>query len=165
MEISKGENAQIINLLYSQAVSLDAMFVDLAARAAISSEVEYFEAAKIYMQFALKAQTRAVQHCRPWVKSLNPKTVTIARQANSNRSSITAALSKAVQAGKTAKFLLRARRKFELDKTNYWAGCNMTGWTLERRQWQAELIKTWKPGKVHRGKNRGRQKNAVARMP
>lgn len=162
MEISKGENAQIINLLYSQAVSLDAMFVDLAARAASNfSEVEYFEAAKIYMQFALKAQNQSRATLQTLGEILNPKTVTIARQANIagqqvvNNGGIVQS-----GAGRKNSEVLTTRTGENSNSTNELLGeVNHerldTGTTpaASRVNQDVETV-----GKVHRGKNTGRKK-------
>ena len=39
----------------------------------------------------------------------------------------------------------QAREIFKVNKTNYWSQIMVNGWTLERRQRQAELIRQWKP--------------------
>ena len=40
---------------------------------------------------------------------------------------------------------LRAREIFKVSRTNYWSKIMVNGWTLERRQRQAELIRQWRP--------------------
>ena len=39
----------------------------------------------------------------------------------------------------------RAREILEVSQTNYWRQIMVNGWTLERRQRQAELIRSWQP--------------------
>ena len=39
----------------------------------------------------------------------------------------------------------RAREILEVSQTNYWRQIMVNGWTLERRQRQAELIRNWRP--------------------
>ena len=39
----------------------------------------------------------------------------------------------------------RAKKKIKIGQTDYWRNSIANGWTLERKQRQAELIKTWNP--------------------
>jgi len=39
----------------------------------------------------------------------------------------------------------RAREILKVRQTNYWRQIMANGWTLERRQRQAELIRSWRP--------------------
>jgi len=80
-----GDNTKIINMLYSQAVTLDAMFVELARRAAGGfSESQYFEAAKMFAQLALKAQNQSRATLQTLGEILNPKSITITRNLQAN---------------------------------------------------------------------------------
>jgi len=46
---------------------------------------------------------------------------------------------------------MRARAVFRVSKANYWRQIMVNGWTLERRQRQAELIRQWQPWKQSTG--------------
>jgi hypothetical protein len=78
---SKGEMARAEGMLMSQAHTLEAIFHELARRAALNMG-EYINAAEIYMRLALKAQSQ----CRATLETLatikNPAPVTFVRQAN-----------------------------------------------------------------------------------
>lgn len=83
--IKAGDNDAIVRMLFSQATSLDAIFVDLAARAASNfSESQYFEAAKMYLQLALKAQNQSRATLQTLGEILNPKSITITRNLQAN---------------------------------------------------------------------------------
>jgi hypothetical protein len=78
---SKGELVRAEALLMSQAQTLDALFNNLARRAALNIG-EYMNAAEIYLRLALKAQGQ----CRATLETLavikNPQPVAFVRQAN-----------------------------------------------------------------------------------
>lgn len=78
--VHRGELKELEALLTSQAVALNAIFTELALRAALNIG-EYLDATDRYMRLALKAQSQ----CRATVETLalirNPQTV-FARQAN-----------------------------------------------------------------------------------
>ena len=46
---------------------------------------------------------------------------------------------------------MRARAVFRVSKANYWRQIMVNGWTLERRERQAELIRQWQPWKQSTG--------------
>jgi hypothetical protein len=79
--VSKGDMARSEAMLMSQAHTLEAIFHELARRAALNLG-EYINAAEIYMRLALKAQSQ----CRATLETLaaikNPSPVTFVRQAN-----------------------------------------------------------------------------------
>jgi len=78
---NKGDLSRAEALLTAQAHTLDAIFNNLARRAALNMG-EYVNAAEIYMRLALKAQTQ----CRSTLEILaaikNPQPVAFVRQAN-----------------------------------------------------------------------------------
>lgn len=78
---NKGDLSRAEALLTAQAHTLDAIFNNLARRAALNMG-EYVNAAEIYMRLALKAQTQ----CRSTLETLaaikNPQPVAFVRQAN-----------------------------------------------------------------------------------
>jgi hypothetical protein len=79
--VSRGDMARSEAMLISQAHTLEAVFHELARRAALNMG-EYINAAETYMRLALKAQSQ----CRATLETLatikNPQPVTIVRQAN-----------------------------------------------------------------------------------
>lgn len=78
---SKGDMGRAEAMLMSQAHTLEAIFHELARRAALNLG-EYINAAEIYMRLALKAQSQ----CRGTLETLaaikNPAPVTFVKQAN-----------------------------------------------------------------------------------
>lgn len=64
-DVGKGDLTIVSRLLAAQAISLDAVFTDLAERAG-RNRGEYLNAAEIYMRLALKAQSA----CRATVEAL-----------------------------------------------------------------------------------------------
>jgi len=78
---NNGDLSRSEALLTAQAHTLDAIFHDLARRAAVNAG-EYLNACEIYLRLALKAQSQ----CRATIETLaeikNPSHVTFAKQAN-----------------------------------------------------------------------------------
>lgn len=78
---SKGDMARAEGMLMSQAHTLEAIFHELARRAALNMG-EYIGAAETYLRLALKAQSQ----CRATLETLaaikNPAPVTFVKQAN-----------------------------------------------------------------------------------
>jgi hypothetical protein len=79
-EVHAGNMQSSETLLYSQAVALNAMFGELACRAAINMG-SYPQAAERYMRLALKAQSQSRNTLETLANIKNP-TVVFARQAN-----------------------------------------------------------------------------------
>lgn len=73
--------SDIEKLLYSQAVSLDAIYVDLAAHA-VNQLPEYLKAFEILMRLGLKAQSQSRATLQTLVEMKMPKSITITKQAN-----------------------------------------------------------------------------------
>ncbi len=77
----RGGTEQADTLLTSQAIALNAMFVELSRRAVLNMG-EYMGATETYLRLALKAQSQ----CRTTLESLaeirNPRSVAFVRQAN-----------------------------------------------------------------------------------
>ena len=57
----------------------------------------------------------------------------------------------------------RAQEIFEVSQTNYWRQIMANGWTLERRQRQAELIRSWRPWAKSTGPRSREGKERVSR--
>jgi hypothetical protein len=57
----------------------------------------------------------------------------------------------------------QAREVFKVSQTNYWRQIMANGWTLERRQRQAELIRQWKPWVQSTGPKSAEGKALVSR--
>ena len=78
---NNGDLSRSEALLTAQAHTLDAIFHDLARRAAVNAG-EFLNACEIYLRLALKAQSQ----CRATIETLaeikNPSHVTFAKQAN-----------------------------------------------------------------------------------
>jgi hypothetical protein len=79
--VSKGDMGRVEGMLMSHAHTLDAIFHELARRAALNMG-EYINAAETYMRLALKAQSQ----CRATLETLaaikNPAPLTFVKQAN-----------------------------------------------------------------------------------
>jgi len=79
--VQAGDMSGMESLLVAQATALDAIFTELARRAALNMG-EYLSASERYMRLALKAQSQ----CRTTVEALaqlkNPRPVAFVHQAN-----------------------------------------------------------------------------------
>lgn len=80
-KVQRGDMADMESLLVAQATALDAIFTEMARRAALNMG-EYIHAADTYMRLALKAQSQ----CRTTVEALaeikTPRHVSFVKQAN-----------------------------------------------------------------------------------
>lgn len=79
-KVNAGDLAELEGALTAQAVSLDAMFNELARRAALNMG-EYINAAETYMRLALKAQAQCARTIEVLAAMKNPPVV-FAKQAN-----------------------------------------------------------------------------------
>ncbi len=80
-KVKDGDMTDIEATLVSQSISLDAIFNDMAYRAALNMG-KHLPATETYMRMALKAQSQ----CRTTIEALNemknPRSITITKQAN-----------------------------------------------------------------------------------
>lgn len=78
--VKSGDNSELEATLTAQAVSLDAIFNELARRAALNMG-EYLQATESYMRLALKAQSQCARTIEVLAAMKNPPVV-FAKQAN-----------------------------------------------------------------------------------
>lgn len=118
---NKGEMARAEGMLMAQAHTLEAIFHELARRAALNLG-EYINAAEIYMRLGLKAQSQ----CRATLETLaaikNPAPVTFVKQANVahgpqqvNNGTAPAEASRALESENQPNRLLEERRNQWMD--------------------------------------------------
>jgi hypothetical protein len=79
--VSKGNMVRAEAMLMSQAHTLEAIFHELARRAALNIG-EYLSAAETYMRLALKAQNQCARTIETLAAIKNPAPVTFVKQAN-----------------------------------------------------------------------------------
>lgn len=89
-EIAEGNLSSVEARLVSQAVTLDTIFTTLAVRAhtAMSYSSEGLEGAERYLRLALKAQAQSANTLKILAEIKQPKSITIAKQANIARNQI-----------------------------------------------------------------------------
>lgn len=89
-EIAEGDLSSVEARLVSQAVTLDTIFTTLAVRAhtAMSYSSEGLEGAERYLRLALKAQAQSANTMKILAEIKQPKSITIAKQANIARNQI-----------------------------------------------------------------------------
>lgn len=79
-QIQNGDKANMEAMLFSQAVTLNAIFLEMARRASLNMN-EHVHATEAYMRMALKAQNR-VRMTLETINTLKNPPVVIAKQAN-----------------------------------------------------------------------------------
>lgn len=89
-EIASGNLSSIEGRLIAQAVTLDTVFTELVGRAhtAMSYSSEGLVGAERYLRWALKAQAQSANTMKILVEMKQPKSITIANQANIARNQI-----------------------------------------------------------------------------
>jgi len=80
--IQSGDMGRSEAMLLAQAHTLDALFCGLARKSHSNSSAGYFDAAKSYLQLALRAQAQAVRTIEALAELKNPKSVAFVKQAN-----------------------------------------------------------------------------------
>ncbi|WP_051384927.1 hypothetical protein [Comamonas badia] len=128
-ETVAGNFGRIERMLTHQFMTLDALFNNLAQR---SGRQESFKGIEVLLRLALKAQSQARTTAETLALLKNPCPISGRRTLRRGRSRSTTALP-------------RAREKHKANQTNYWSTTMANGWTVERRQRQAELIRQWQP--------------------
>ena len=133
IKVKEGNLTRAESLLTTQAHTLDAIFNELARRAALNMG-EYLNTADRYLRLALKAQSQ----CRATLETLatikNPPVI-YAKQANISNGP------QQVNNGLPAPH----GRKKQFHQTNFWSINMGNGWTPERRARQSALIQRWRP--------------------
>ena len=79
-QLRKGDKTQVDSILYSQAVTLNAIFTEMARRAALNMG-QHLDATEAYTRMALRAQNQARATLETLAIIRNPSVV-IAKQAN-----------------------------------------------------------------------------------
>lgn len=79
-QLRKGDKTQVESILYSQAVTLNAIFTEMARRAALNMG-QHLDATEAYTRMALRAQNQARATLETLATLRNPSVV-IAKQAN-----------------------------------------------------------------------------------
>lgn len=79
-QLRKGDKTQVDSILYSQAVTLNAIFTEMARRAALNMG-KHLDATEAYTRMALRAQNQARATLETLVTIRNPSVI-IAKQAN-----------------------------------------------------------------------------------
>jgi hypothetical protein len=80
-KVQRGDMADMEALLVAQATALDAIFNEMARRAALNMG-EYIKAADTYMRLALKAQSQSRCTVEALAEIKNPRPVAFVKQAN-----------------------------------------------------------------------------------
>ncbi len=136
-QVNANDTKALEGTLTAQATALDAIFNELARRAIGSDTMSKLE---IYLRLGLKAQAQCARTIEVIATMKNPPVV-FAKQANisnGNQQVNNGSVSNGQAPAHTGEIINQ--------KTNYWRHNIMAnGWTKERRQRQAELIKCWKP--------------------
>lgn len=78
-QIQSGDLSKIEEMLISQSIALEQLFVSMARRAAVQDRVTQYD---LYMRFALKAQNQSRQTLQALVELKQPSAVTFVKQAN-----------------------------------------------------------------------------------
>ena len=150
-EVVDGNMCRVERMLANQAMTLDAIFNNMAQR---SHSQETFKGIEVLMRLALKAQAQArstaealalLKNPMPYIRQANiangPQQV---NNAGTQISGTQAGTQQSTQ-NKINKTSSRTRKKQKPSQTNYWRQIMATTWTPERRARQAELIRTWQP--------------------
>ncbi|MFD2379321.1 hypothetical protein ACFSTJ_20095 [Ottowia pentelensis] len=147
-EAVAGDLGRYERMLASQAITLDSMFHNLAERAGRQQMLPNME---MLLRMALKAQSQARATVEALAAIKNP--VPYIRQANIAHGH------QQVNNGRAG----LARRKPGPRRTNYWRSTMANGWSMERRQRQAELIRRWRPWEQSTGPRTEEGRQVVAR--
>jgi hypothetical protein len=132
-KVQAGDLSEMEALLVAQATSLDAIYTEMARRAALNMG-EHLAATEIYMRLALKAQSQ----CRSTLESLAeikaPRHVSFVKQAN---------IAHGPQQVNNGNAPAHGTTRFS--QTNYQRSAMSYFRTPEHRRLRAELIRQWKP--------------------
>lgn len=79
-DLQEGDSSQTESILFSQAVTLNAIFLEMARRAALNMN-EHIHATEAYMRMALRAQNQ-VRLTLETINTIKSPPVVIAKQAN-----------------------------------------------------------------------------------
>lgn len=132
-KVNGGDLAGLEAMLAAQAVTLNAMFTQLAHQTSKMTVVDQID---WFTRLALKAQGQ----CRTTVETLAQmkNSPIFARQANIANGP------QQVNNGTPSRVRPRAREIRKPSRTNYWRPL-VNGWTLERRARQSAAIRNWRP--------------------